>query len=135
MYAQDDDECSIASDDFAPQHRTGGKPSYGRRQYYPTNGQQKRIRNAMTGELYPWRVGTLDSLRLFKMVDATGTCSADGYKILTRQLLPNPAPNHLFYNSPEEYMQHQRMSLPGAYIASWRAKHVARFLLQDRPAK
>jgi hypothetical protein len=93
----------------------------GRRRYYPSNKQETAIRNAVTGIKYPYLVGSVDQKRLYKIVDATGTCNPDGYVIKSKYDLPNHATNHLFYDSPEQCMSHLKISIQPDSIASWRA--------------
>jgi hypothetical protein len=84
----------------------------GRQSYFPSNKENSFIVNAETGEAYPWRVGSRDSCRLFKMVDSTGTCDSNGFKMNHNDdAYPNRNPNHIYYDSPEQYMKHQRTTL------------------------
>lgn len=101
----------------------------GRRKYYPSNKSHSFIYNAITGEQYPWRVGSRDQSRLYKIVDATGTCDSDGYVISSRKESTNPNPNHLFFDSPEECMKHLRIKIAPENIAIWRAKFKERFTI------
>ena len=68
---------------------------FGRRRYFPSNTQNSFIVNAETGETYPYRVGSLDSRYLFKMVDTTGVCDNRGYEL-----------------DPREYMSDQSRPVP-----------------------
>ena len=43
-----------------------------KRRYYTSNSPDSFIKNAITGVLYPYKVGSNDSRRLFKIVDTTG---------------------------------------------------------------
>jgi hypothetical protein len=92
----------------------------GRRRYYPSNKPQAYIRNAATGELYPYVVGSADQRRFYKMVDATGTCDPEGFVILTKDDLPNSNTNHLFYDSPEQCMSSLHVTIQPDAIAKWR---------------
>ena len=92
----------------------------GKRRYYPSNRPQSLIRNAQTGIAYPYAVGSVDQCRLYKIVDATGTCNSDGFVI--KGDLPNPNPNHLFYDNPEQCMSHLRVSIQTDDIARWRER-------------
>ena len=97
--------------------------------YYPTSGQAgKRCRNAMTGVEYAWRVGTTAALdNLFHSVDTTGKCDAEGFLISAKSqkygVYPNPNPNHLYYDSPEQFMRHQRILLNPELVKRWRERH------------
>jgi hypothetical protein len=94
----------------------------GRRRYYPSNKAQTYIRNAVTGVKYPYLVGSSEQRVLYKMVDATGTCDQDGFVITSKYDLPNPNPNHLFYDSPEQCMSNLRISIQPEDIARWRER-------------
>jgi len=95
----------------------------GRRRYFPSNQQNSFIVNAETGEVYPWRVGSHDSLRLFQMVDVTGTCDNNGYELkITEEGFPNRNPNHIYYDSPEQYMKHQRATLAPHFVENFRLR-------------
>jgi hypothetical protein len=96
------------------------KSKKGHCKYYPSNKQQALIKNALTGLPYLWRVGTIDEKRLFKVVDTTGTCDGEGYLIRRGGVLPNPNPNHLYYDSPDQCMSHLNLTFEKALIDSWR---------------
>lgn len=91
-----------------------------RRQYYPSNTQGVFIVNAITGVDYPWRVGTKEARRLFQSVDTTGTRDKQGFKLkVTSPDFPNPNPNNYYYDSPQQFMQHQKASLTLQLIEKW----------------
>lgn len=94
----------------------------GKRRYYPSNKAQMLIRNAVTGVNYPYLVGSNEQRRLYKMIDTTGTCNSEGFIIKTKCDLPNPNPNHLFYDSPEQCMGQLRIVIPPDAIAKWRER-------------
>jgi hypothetical protein len=112
------------------------------RTYYTSNVSNTFIRNAATGVMYPFKVGSNESRQLFKIVDTTGLYDVNGKRImLPRQrnkngvapsLLPNPNPNHLYYDSPEEYARHfstkQRVNvnLNPDFVKGWHEKRKAR---------
>jgi hypothetical protein len=95
-----------------------------RPRYFPSNKPQTFIKNAVTGVPYPYFVGSKDQSLLYKMVDATGTCDTDGYVIKTRSDLPNSNTNHLFYDSPEQCMNHLRLTLNSEHVKQWHDKHL-----------
>ena len=98
-----------------------------KRKYFPTIGQNGNVCNAATGLSYPYKIGSFDSLRLFKIVDSTGTCTPDGYQINNRQTGSNYNPPHLYYNNPEEYMRHWQTNLNSDFVRSWHTKLAERF--------
>ena len=95
---------------------TGKKPLY-----YPSNGQAQIIVNAVTGVEYPWRTGSLEAGRLFKVVDTLGTYDSSGRKMKSTSL-PNSSPNQCYYDSPQQFMSHRRMTVQSALIQQWEAK-------------
>jgi len=107
--------------------------NFSQRQYYPTSGTAgKRCRNALTGVDYEWRVGSLAAKEnLFHSVDTTGKCDPEGYRIPVKNyrsdnstyIYPNPNPNHLYYDSPEQFMRHQRIILSSEFVQRWHETH------------
>ncbi len=114
--------------------------------YFASNVQNNFIRNASTGVQYPFRVGSKESRQLFKIVDTTGRYDANGKKIYplryrtgkgkkqdssSFEILPNPNPNHLYYDTPEEYVSHvyakQRMTanLNPDFVKRWHERKSA----------
>lgn len=94
-----------------------------RPRYFPSNRPQTFIKNAVTGVPYPYFVGSKEQSLLYRIVDTTGTCDADGYVIKSRSYLPNPNTNHLFYDSPEQCMSHLRLTLNPLEVKQWHDKH------------
>ena len=97
-----------------------------RPRYFPSNKPQSFIKNAVTGVPYPYTVGSKEQSLLYKIVDATGTCDAEGYVIKARSDLPNHTTNHLFYDSPEQCMSHLRLSLNPDDVKCWHDKQKER---------
>ena len=114
------DETYYNEENVANRMTDGGKK--GKRRYYPSNKPQTFVRNAVTGVKYPFLVGSHEQRQLYKMVDSTGTCDAEGYPIKQRSLLPNLNTNHLFYDSPEQCMSNLRITISDAEINSWRER-------------
>lgn len=107
--------------------------------YYPSNVSNTYIRNAATGVMYPFKVGSAESRQLFKIVDTTGLNDINGKRIMPpRQrnkngskpthTLPNHITNHLYYDSPEEFARHfstkQRVNvnLNPEFVKGWHEK-------------
>ena len=102
----------------------GVTPQQSRRCYYPSNKQNKFICNAVTGVPYPWRVGSIESRQLYKTFDTTGTCDEEGRLMRNDDVrYPNRNPNHLYYDSPEQFMRHTGIKLDPTYVQSWHNKH------------
>jgi hypothetical protein len=120
-YDNDENDC-IASVD---RNKFSNKISRSKRAYYTSNIADTYIKNALTGEVYAYKVGSYDSKRLFKVVDTLGLHDKDGRKFEMskrrgehKQINSNP--NHLFYDSPEEYMKHQHTTVQPEFIERWR---------------
>lgn len=148
----EEDYYTTFEDDFMVEEEIGGAYSYkggnanhnakkgrrsysnsSQRQYYPTTATAgKRCRNALTGVDYEWRVGSLAAKEnLFHSVDTTGKCDPEGYRIPVKSyradtsnvVYPNPNPNHLYYDSPEQFMRHQRIILLPEFVQRWHETH------------
>ncbi len=57
-----------------------------------------RVRNAVTGHLYPFLVGSRDEYSLFKVIDSTAR-GGKNYPLM------------LYYDSPEQYEKHHYVNL------------------------
>lgn len=114
----------------------GGNYLSMQRVYYPSNSSDSYIRNASTGVLYPFKVGSQSSRQLFKYVDTTGVYDSTGKKVrpqrrcspkehFVKQTYPIPYANHLYYDSPEECArhfntkQHVSINLNPELVKSW----------------
>lgn len=143
-----DDSYSI--DSGSSVHRVGNGFSK-QRAYYTSNGSSSFIRNAATGVQYPFRVGSNEARQLFKIVDTTGIYDVNGKKYMPPryrspkdpkpeklQVLPNPNPNHLYYDSPEEYARHfstkQRVnvSVNIEFAKAWQERKKS-FIVSEKP--
>jgi hypothetical protein len=116
--------------------------------YYTSNVSNTFIRNAATGVMYPFKVGSNESRQLFKIVDTTGLYDVNGKRIIPpRQranngvassslLQTNPNPNHLYYDSPEEYARHfstkQRVNvnLNPDFVKGWHERRKTRLSVE-----
>jgi len=88
--------------------------------YHPSNVQGKLIKNAITGVEYTWKVGSNDARRLFRVVDTTGICDSNGLRMkMSATEYPNPNPNHCYYDSPQQYMSHRKMTVSNELVERW----------------
>ena len=92
-----------------------------KRMYYPSNIKAGIIVNAITGEQYKWKNNTIDSLRLFRVIDSTGRCDKDGFydTMGNHGDTFNKEPNVLFYDGPNEYMTHRNATLDPSMVSTW----------------
>lgn len=89
------------------------------RVYYPSNSLESAVVNAVSGKPYPFAVGSLASLRLFHVTDATGAINSAG---VAGEY--NREPNHLYYDNPQQYMRHRggRHGVSRQDVGSWERK-------------
>ena len=100
--------------------------------YFPSNKQEGFIVNAVTGVKYPLRVGSSESLSLFRVVDTTGEFDNKGRKLkITSPNYPNPTPNHCYYDNPQQFMTHRRLQLNPILVEKWYANQQASLLTED----
>jgi len=89
-----------------------------RRRYYPSRLGGICV-NAMTGQRYPIAQGSFEEMRLYKVVDATAYCDKNGFYRENKDAV-NRDPNILYYDNPEEYMRHMKVTLKQSRINLWR---------------
>jgi hypothetical protein len=77
---------------------------------YTSSGVGNHIRDAETGEYYPYVVGSADEDLFFSVILATGECKSSN------------GSSTLFYLSPEKYMQHLNHTIPEHIIERWNDK-------------
>lgn len=77
--------------------------------------------NAVTGEPYKYRVGTYDTLRLFRVRDSTSTYGPNGKFIKpSKRDVEHPRdPHYLYYDGPKEYMDHTGNVVDKHVIERW----------------
>ena len=109
-----------------------------KRTYYTSNKPGTFIRNAITGREYDWKVGTRNSLRLFKIVDTIGHHDKNGCQMIQSNkkrgvpLIYNSEPNHLYYDTPEEFMRHRNCRIHKDLILQWNEKRNHLFPVEIR---
>ena len=109
-----------------------------KRTFYTSNKPGTFIRNAITGREYEWKVWTHDSLRLFKIVDTIGHHDKNGCQIIQSNkkrgvpLTYNSEPNHLYYDTPEEFMRHRNCRINKDLILQWNEKRKQLFPVEIR---
>ena len=90
-----------------------------RRRYYTSNIPDTYIRDAITGDLYPYKVGSYESLRLFKYIDATGTCDSEGRQYSKKDRNISRDANSCYYTCPEECMKHRKIKFSEERVKDW----------------
>ena len=91
--------------------KRGGKEAY----YSDIVGDY--IKDAITGAQHPWRIGTINEERFFRVVI---TCpSVDGYRKGRYDTSFGRGTHKAFYDSPEAYMKHNHCALDNVVIEAW----------------
>lgn len=80
---------------------------------YYSDVQGAAIKDAITGEIYPWKVGSYDEQRFFKVKDNS----------LLNKYDSNYQEGHtLFYKNPEDYMIFNNVQLDDDIIEVWKTR-------------
>jgi len=90
-----------------------------KRKYYPSNIPDSYIRDGITGNRYPYKVGSKDSLRYFRYIDATGTCDNEGRPHSIKEKVISREPNYCYFICPEECMKHLKINFDYIRIQKW----------------
>jgi hypothetical protein len=76
---------------------------------YASGDMGSNIRNAVTGQYYKYKVGTIDEEKLFKM------------KISTGEVKTRSGNSLLFFDSPEQYESHLLSEISDEIKEKWRS--------------
>lgn len=87
-----------------------GKIKSKRIRVFTTGDIGTQIRDAVTGEYYPNKVGTPDEDLFFKVTIATGECNSEN------------GSNTAFYSSPHDYQKHLFATVHSELIVNWESK-------------
>ena len=91
-----------------------------KRRFHPTTFRLYCV-NAIDGEPYPWKSGSFEELRLYKVINTTGFYTKDGFvRNRDEELCRDPI--FLYYDSPEQYSRHMRVNLDQTHCAKWHEK-------------
>lgn len=82
--------------------------------YFPSGVDGTYIVDATSGAKFPWKVGSRNEVRFFRVSDRTCTMSSNG-----RKSNGDKTTNKLFYTSPESYMKHRNVKLDEEVVALW----------------
>lgn len=122
----------LAVDVGHTKNNVSGKKAFGKQMYYPSNTPDTNIVNAMTGVKYPYKVGTFESLRLYSVIDATTMCDNKGVRIKSTDMETETGrTNYLYYDSPQQYMQHRKVTLDPEVVLKWRKRVMELFPSTD----
>lgn len=111
--------------------RHGGPPTQAREkgrppECYPSNAANTPIVHAATGEPLGPKVGSAESLVLFRVTDSTGLYAESGYRATIALAREDDAagktPNQFYYRTPSEFETHWGTPAPPATIEAWTAR-------------
>jgi hypothetical protein len=86
--------------------------------FHTSNVHGTPIVHGTTGEQWPWLVGSYESLRLFRIIECSGSYDEKGNKIPHGQEA-NKSPNFIYYDSPEDYEEHWRTEISQLRADEW----------------
>ena len=98
------------------QHQDDDKDDEIVREYYTSNNKQ--VRNGVYGSVYPFSNGSAKTRTLFSVMDATGRCDSSGIRLKSGKV--NKTSNLIYYDNPEQYMQHRKVRVQKEVIDKWR---------------
>ena len=90
-----------------------------RRSYY-SDVVGSLIVDAITGEQYPWRVGSLNEQRFFKVTDTTN--NADATRKGNYDNYQGRSSRKAYYENPHAFMRHKTIELDEEIIREWYVK-------------
>lgn len=80
---------------------------------YYSDVQGGSIKDAITGEIFPWKVGSTDEQRFFKVKDNSLLNKFDG----TYQ-----EGHTMYFKNPDEYMSFNNLNLDAEIIEEWKKR-------------
>ena len=86
----------------------------------------KKIVNARYGSTYDWYPNTIDSLRLFKVINSTACFDKKGYNLTQKEDIYKE-PHFLYYDTPEQYARHSQVKITNntkPHILLWKRNHI-----------
>ena len=86
--------------------------------FHTSNVHGVPIVHGVTGEQWPWLVGSYESLRLFCITECSGRYDVKGNKIPHGQEA-NKSPNFIYYDSPEDYEEHWHTEISQQRADEW----------------
>ena len=78
------------------------------------------ILDAVTGAKYPWKVGSKDENKFFKVRSTTSYANSKAK--VSEDWMSASSTNQAFYISPEQYMSHHMVKLPLEQIQNWHSR-------------
>jgi len=91
-----------------------------KKQCYYSNITGSYIHDAITNAKYPWKVGSFDERRFFKVTNTTGNLYNNNNN--NDDCYSSQSSNYAFYETPYEYMNHTNVELDENLIKEWYEK-------------
>ena len=79
------------------------------------------IKDAVTGATYPWRVGSKEEDKFFRVIITCNPC-----ELIAKGKISNTmgrGVHKAFYDSPKSYMEHHKCVLNDELIKEWEVRH------------
>lgn len=89
--------------------------------YYYPSFPGKKIVNARYGTVYDWYPNSIDSLRLFKVINSTASYDKRGYNLTPKEEIYKE-PLFLYYDTPEQYARHTKVNIKIQMVLNWHEK-------------
>ncbi len=93
---------------------------------YPSNAADAPIVHAATGEPLGSKVGSADSLALFRVTDTTGLYMENGHRATAAKAKEDDTvgktPNQFYYRTPSEFETHWGAPPPTSAVSNWTAR-------------
>tara|TARA_B100001093_G_C26809109_1_gene1006809 strand:+ start:1317 stop:1607 length:291 start_codon:yes stop_codon:yes gene_type:complete len=86
---------------------------YKKTNVYYSDVQGAGIKDAITGEIYPWKVGSYDEQRFFKVKDNS---------LLNKYDSEFQEGHTLFFKNPDDYMNFNKIQLDDETIEVWKKR-------------
>ena len=86
---------------------------YKKTNVYHSDVQGAAIKDAITGEIYPWKVGSYDEQRFFKVKDNS---------LINKYDSEFQEGHTMFFKNPEEYMNFNKIQLDDEIIETWKKR-------------
>jgi len=101
------DDKFVSSDNFSRKNK---------KEYY-SNDIGSNIVNAISNAKYPWRVGSKDENRFFRVTNTVPYTNSERKGSINNS--DNRSSCKAFYENPHEYMKHCNVELDPEYVDNW----------------
>lgn len=120
-YLTDPQTFDPTENQYNPDVEVSTRPQKKKKDHYYSDIVGDYIVDAITGEKYPWKVGTFDEKRFFKVTNTANI--ADISRKGTYNSYQGRSPHKLYYLNPHAYMNHERIELDEELVQKWYDKN------------